>query len=123
MKPFNPYPRRPAMTARAFHCIVVLICIGVLIALSGCATKPEERIVEKTVYIQVIIPKTLLTKCPVTAPPKRDLYIASSFTDKEEMQTDYITHLLGDIKSCSDRIVIIDQYQEKQIKLIKDSTP
>jgi hypothetical protein len=96
----------------------ILTILFTLLALTGCAT--TEKVVTKNEVKVVEIPRHLLEKCPVTKPPHSpDSFAALSKDDRIAALSTYNVQLLGDLKTCGNRLVLIEDYQKREVELVK----
>jgi len=90
---------------------------------SGCATAPKTPLTVTEVKTVVIsTPAPLLKPCPIKAPPSEQDYMAQDMRGRENLLSNYVISLLGDLKVCNNQIESISKFQIEQQKLYqKDS--
>jgi len=100
----------------------ILVLVIALFMISCSVTKPEPVVIVNTKYKLVEIPDRLLTKCSVSVPPPKDLYINSDYIEKEELLTNYILRLLTDLDTCNIKLLSIKNLQTKQKNIYSKKT-
>lgn len=101
--------------------IMEIILLTMVLAIAGCASKPQERVVVKVDTKIVKIPESLLTPCEVTAPPEKSSYLALSEKKKEEALTNNILDLHKDLRLCNVQIKKVKEFQDKELKSFEES--
>lgn len=101
--------------------VALVLLLLVLWSLVGCAT--TEKVVTKNEIKVVEIPRHLLEKCKVTKPPySPDSFAALSKDERVKVLSEYNISLLGDLKTCDNRLDLIEDYQRREVDLIKKAT-
>jgi len=108
-----PFPKFMKYVGFLLLALVVIFLVGCASTQKEYVAKPEVRLVET--------PRHLLTKCPVTAPPARDSFIALSQKEQVDVLSTYTVNLLGDLKNCNDQIAGIATFQANEKKVIADA--
>lgn len=87
--------------------------------LVGCASKVQyTTLVDKE---PVSIPEQFFVKPELPPPPEKDYYLSLSPELKEKALGAYIIRLLGTVKDSFTVIDNLKQYNDEQVKIIKDS--
>jgi uncharacterized protein YcfL len=92
--------------------------ILVALALTGCSSTTTKVVVE-TKYVAVGVPTQLFEPIKVTAPPKREVYLAGKCEVQRSLLTEYTIHLLTDLKIYEDRLQKIEATQADQLKIME----
>jgi len=95
--------------------ILTLTIFLTIIVLSGCSNAkiPEVKFKNIVVYKHLQYPDYLLKPCYITPPINKDVYINSTYTDKEGLLTNYVMALLTDLGQCNKQISTLKELQSK----------
>jgi hypothetical protein len=97
---------------------IKLFLLSAVLAIAGCASAPQERVVIKTEIKTVTIPESMLSVCDVSAPPAKQDYLKLTYPEKEKVLVDYSLRLLTDLRLCN---VKIKTALEAQAELVKNA--
>lgn len=102
----------------------LIILTSVLVALAGCATKPEVKYITKTeVVTTVLSPPPVFTE-PVARikPPPIKKYVSADWGEKEKMLFDYISHLNSQLETMFIDRAAVEAWvkEQKLLQLEKD---
>lgn len=98
--------------------LISLLFIAILTA-CGSSPKKDEAYLTRTETIVVKTPDDLLKPCSVTKPIPENDYIQLKPSAKENILSNLIIDLYGDLKVCNDKIKNIREHQIKSSTIIK----
>lgn len=94
-----------------------LFIILTVLILAGCGTTKEIIPAVQTKNVLIAPPDELLQKCEVIAPPARDLYINSTWQEKEELLIVFSTQEMKSLFKCNKMITSLQEWKKKQIEI------
>jgi hypothetical protein len=101
--------------------LVTLFLISVVTLLGACATQQPTTI---TKYQNVIItpPKSMLTHCPLTAPPAKNVFMASAVDIQMQLLRQNDAAQMTNIKTCNDRTDNVQSWIDRELALYATDT-
>lgn len=94
----------------AFFCLFLISCSSTI--------KPSPVIIVEKELIPLNVPELLLYNIEASSPPNKDNYLELNYKGKEEVLTNYIIKLIGNLDSCNSSISNIRVLINKQNEII-----
>ena len=109
----------------------ILVSIILVLAITGCANKPQRVVVTDKQLVYVSIPQEYLVDCKATRQPKQDSYLGTKenkslelvvkdYQEKETKLSNYINSLHRDIGNCNSQLRSIRTFDKEQNSLINN---
>lgn len=96
----------------------LLLALSILLLLIGCATPMDPVVKHK--YIVQEVPDNWLQDCSVTAPPDRDVYLTSPWSERERLLAETNQGNFKNLATCNKDKAAIRKWKAEQLKLVKE---